>query len=271
MQKISSYLYPNKINVVVADPIFSVRWNIVYQNRVKIYQGVDNVLTIDVKNSDQKRIDISDMNLEMAIMDVAGKGVTTAAVETSDNLGLGTVNITADLLSNVSPQFLNFTIYRINEDETKTVLYADTQFGAKGSMELVGSAVAIETPIRKITRWAPITDDTVHPWAVEYFSDAVEIKKPNHLTIEDDETIIFDLELNQLVGKATIQFTKDTVISSSTEWITLIELSVNLDTPSTLRQQFFYPDYNREWAWARVNYVRANNNTGTIDKVIVRL
>jgi len=72
MQKISSYLYPNRINVVADLALFSTRWNIVYQNRVKIYQGVDNVLTIDVKNSDQKRIDISEMDLHMIVTDTNG-------------------------------------------------------------------------------------------------------------------------------------------------------------------------------------------------------
>ena len=88
MQKISSYLYPNRINVVADVALFPVRWNIVYQNRIKIYQGVDNVLTLDVKNSDQKRIDISEMTLKMSITDTLGRDLTTVNVTPSASSGL---------------------------------------------------------------------------------------------------------------------------------------------------------------------------------------
>jgi hypothetical protein len=271
MQKISSYLYPNKINVVADETIFSVRWNIVYQNRVKIYQGVDNVLTLDVKNADQKRIDISSMNLEMAVMDINGREVVTASVIPSTTQGLATINIPAASLVNINPQFLNFSIYRINEDESKNVLYADTQFGAKGTMELLSSVVPIPTPTRIISRWNPLTNDQLNPFRTTYYSDAVEVKQPNHLTEEENESIIFDIQLNNLEGVVKIQFTKDTVISAGVTWIDLLEFNVTPSTPSELRQQFFYPAYNREWSWARIIYDRTPNNTGSIDKVIVRL
>ena len=56
MQKISCYLYPNRINVVADVALFPVRWNIVYQNRVKIYQGVTlGALSVDKNLQNKKR------------------------------------------------------------------------------------------------------------------------------------------------------------------------------------------------------------------------
>ena len=67
MQKISSYLYPNRIEVianVALDPdTCPVEWKIVYQKPIKIYKGVDNVIELEVKNSDQKRIDLFGKNV----------------------------------------------------------------------------------------------------------------------------------------------------------------------------------------------------------------
>jgi len=91
--------------------IFPVRWNIVYQNRIKIYQNIDNVLTIDVKNSEQKRIDISDMDLKMCITDVLGKELLTSDLVPSTTTGLATVTISEDDLLNLTPQFLTFSSY----------------------------------------------------------------------------------------------------------------------------------------------------------------
>lgn len=59
MQKISSYLYPNRIILTADLAGFITEYKNVYQRTVKIYQGVDNILEFDIKNADQKRIELS--------------------------------------------------------------------------------------------------------------------------------------------------------------------------------------------------------------------
>lgn len=59
MRKISSYLYSNRIELLANLAGFSVENRTVYQRTVKIYKGVDNVLEFDIKNADQKRLDIA--------------------------------------------------------------------------------------------------------------------------------------------------------------------------------------------------------------------
>lgn len=271
MQKISSYLYPNRINVVADVAVFPTRWNIVYQNRVKIYQGVDNLLTIDVKNSEQKRIDISGMLLEMNIMDVNGQAVAILPVTPAATTGLATVNVTPDLLANLTSQFLSFTIYRINLDNTKTLLYADTQFGAVGNMELVGSAIPVDVPPRYITRWLEINNTITLPWTKTFYSDAVDIKAPNFLDAETNDSVDFEFLFKSLNSTVNVQFTKDTVVSAGSSWETVDTFTVDtLTTSLTRTYSNVLGTYNREWSWARVTYVRTTNNTGSIDKVVVR-
>lgn len=271
MQKISCYLYPNRITVVADVAVFPVRWNIVYQNRVKIYQGVDNLLTIDVKNSEQKRIDISAMNLEMSITDVNGQALAALPVTASATTGLATVNVPSTLLESLTPQFLTFSIYRINDDLTKTILYADTQFGATGNMELVGSAVPVTIPPRYITRWIEINNTLTIPWTETFYSDAVEIRQPNYLDGQDNDSISLEFLFKNLEATVKVEFTKDTVISSGVTWEVMDEFAVDPLTANLTRTyDFSNGTYNREWAWARVTYVRAKDNTGNIDKVVVR-
>lgn len=274
MQKISSYLYPNRIIVVADVALFSTRWNVVYQNRVKIYQGVDNVLTIDVKNTDQKRIDISAMDLRMIVTDVNGLLVSDVTVTPSATLGLATATISESDLVELTPQFLQFSIYRVNEDQTKTVLYADTQFGAKGNMELVGTVMDVPTPTRYITRFAAITDPAViglPPFTIRYYSDAVEITQPNFVANAGDDSVSVEFAFNALEGEVKVQFTKDPVINSAVDWITVDTFTV---TPSTASQTKIYTTesgYNRELTWARVYYTPVKDNTGKIDKVAITL
>lgn len=274
MQKISSYLYPNRINVVADVALFPVRWNIVYQNRVKIYQGVDNVLTIDVKNSEQKRIDISDMDLRMIVTDTNGQLVSEIELIPRETQGLATATISEEDLVNLTPQFLQFSIYRINQDNSKTVLYADTQFGAKGNMELVGTVMNVDVPPRYITNFIPITDPAViglPPFVIRYYSDAVEINQPNFIASSATDSVDFLFKFSGLEGEVVVQFTKDPVITSATNWTTVETFSV---TPSTSTQTQTYDSqsgYNRELTWARVYYTPVRNNTGKIDRVTITL
>ena len=262
MQKISSYLYPNRINVVADVTLFPVRWNIVYQNRIKLYQGVDNVLTLDVKNSDQKRIDISEMILKMTVMDTAGKEILVTDVNPTATTGLATISILADDLVELNPQFLSFTIYRENEDDTKTILYADTQFGAVGKMELLGSAVSVPTPERYITRFNLLSDRDYNLTAITWYSDAVEIRKPNFVGAASADAIELDFKFNKSNAVVTVQFTQDEVVNAYTEWTDALGFGVfPSDTSAT--KTISYPTYSRSYSWMRVKFVQTSyNGTG---------
>jgi hypothetical protein len=272
MQKISSYLYPNRITVVADVTLFPTRWNIVYQNKIKIYKGVDNVVTVDVKNADQKRIDISDMQLKMSITDVLGKEIYTADLTATSVPGLATVNITESVLEYLDPQFLNYSIYRINEDDSKTVFYADAQFEAQGNMELIGSAVPVASAVRYITRFTTTSDNRLGSFReIVYFnSDAVEIKKSNYIASAEEDTISFEIFFDELEAEVSVQFTKDPVISSGNTWETIETFDIT-DSTATITKIYEFPEYNREYTWARIVYIRAGNNTGKIDKAVVRL
>jgi len=271
MQKISSYLYPNRINVVADVAIFPVRYKIVYQNRIKIYQGVDNILTIDVKNSDQKRIDISSMDMKMVVQDANGKEfLTTDLTPSGTTTGLATVTITEDNLTNIEPQFLKFSIYRLNDDGSKTIFYADTQFGAIGNMELIGNAVNTDTPPRFITRFNPITYINPMPQYTIYYSDAVEIRKPNYLEAAAADSFQIDIDFDGLDGTVIIEYTDEAVVGANINWTTLDTLNV---VPATTNLSLTYsnPDYNRDANWLRIHYQPITGNTGKIDKATIRL
>ena len=269
MQKISSYLYPNRISIVADLALYPVRWKIVYQNRIKIYKGVDNVLTLDVKNADQKRIDISTMDLKMSVTDVNGLFLNEYDVDPSGTAGLATVNIPEDDLELLDPQFLNFTVYRINVDTSKTVFYADTQFGAIGQMELVGSAVSVPSPERYITRFAPITNTDVRPYLTTYYSDAVEIKSSNYLNRpENTDTIELEFFFNKSNAAVTVQTTRDPIISSSTTWTDILSFGV-FPEDTTATKNITYPKYDRSQTWLRVKFEQTsyNGEGATVDLI----
>ena len=124
MQKISSYLYSNRISVVADLASYPTEWKIVYQRRIKLFKGFRNVIEFDVRNADQKKIDILNFNIKMLVLDnfnteVMIKDVTPVL----SSPGLATATIDAADISYLKPQFLKFTLYILNNDGSKTLMY----------------------------------------------------------------------------------------------------------------------------------------------------
>jgi len=100
MQKIQSYLYPNRIILLADLAGFTTENKIVYARTVKIYQGVDNVIEFDIQNADQKRLNLvttpSISNIKLNVMDASGKALPNSPYTVTPSVtvtGIATVTI----------------------------------------------------------------------------------------------------------------------------------------------------------------------------------
>jgi hypothetical protein len=147
MQKISSYLYPNRVELLADLAGFITEYTNVYQRIVKIYKGVDNVIEFDIKNADQKRIElVTDpvfTDIRLNVMDATGNSVGQYEVTPSTTLkGIAIATIPSADIAEYSPQFFNYSV-TVTKDTDNVVLYADSRFGAVGKLELVGTAMPV--------------------------------------------------------------------------------------------------------------------------------
>lgn len=267
MQKISSYLYSNRIVVNLDLASSPLEWRIVYQRKIKIYKGFENVIELDIKNTDQKRIDVSDKILKCVLMDTFGQEVYTADVEHADTPGLATFSVPATSLEILNPQFLRYTVYILNDDNTKSIIYGDTQFGATGTMELIGSAIP-QTLLPKVIKTFLPLHDTVTSIPT-YYSECVEINPPND--ISEDPEVTLEFFISSLEGDISVEFADDPVVSTATIWTPIETFGITTST-STMSVVYGTPEgFDSDVRWLRVTYVRADNNTGKIDKVLVSL
>lgn len=159
MQKIQSYLYPNRTILLANLAGFTVENTIVYQRTVKIYNGIDNTLEFDIQNADQKRIDLSTLtNIELNLMDQAGNKLPNSPYEVMpmDQLtrkGLASVVIPKEDLAALADQSLKFSVTAL-KDGADVILYTDSKFSAVGRMDLNGSAMPVEKAPRVYTEFA---------------------------------------------------------------------------------------------------------------------
>lgn len=269
MQKISSYLYSNRISVVADLASFPVEWRPVYQRTIKLYKGMKNVVEFDIRNADQKRININNYNIKCLVMDHFNQEVLTADVTSVPNTtGLATMTIYAEDIAYIKPQFLKYTLYILGEGDQKTPLYGDTQFGIGGTIDLLAGATPDAAVPQIIDKFVYLVDDTVPGnYVYTYFSDSVEVNPRND--INDKHRIALEFWPNAFDAEVTVQVTTDVVVSTATEWTSLETFNITASTDRVNKVYNEVEDYSNNIGWLRIKYIPTAGNTGKIDKVLV--
>jgi hypothetical protein len=213
MRKISSYLYPNRIQLLADVAGFTTEYTNVYQRNIKIYNGIDNTLEFDIKNADQKRIDLGTLsNIELNVMDSQGSALpnspyTITPLDQTTLKGLASVVIPQDDLVELSPQYLKYSV-SASKSGADVLLYCDSRFGAVGTIELVGDAMPTLRDDRVYDSFTAEIDLKGTP---TYHSSAIPVK---FYEAVKTATIDFDIQLSGLVGSIWIEGTKNSTINT---------------------------------------------------------
>jgi hypothetical protein len=277
MQKISSYLYPNRIELLANVAGFTTEYTNVYQRIVKIYNGIDNTIEFDIKNADQKRIDLSTLtNIEMNVMDASGYALlsspyTVTPLDQDTFKGLASVTIPKEDLIKLSDQYLTFSVTAL-KDGNDVILYGDSRFGAVGRLELIGKAMPV-TP-----------DETVYnTFTAEIDLEGFPVGKSSSIPTtfyESQKTtaLYFEIQYTGFKGKIWIEGTDESTITTEAfkPEVRLHEFpELTIPTSGTFSVTMDIGNYK----YFRVRYknskkedVTQNNPsglTGTVDKITV--
>lgn len=209
MQKILSYLYPNRIVLLADLATFNVEYTKVYQRNVKIYSGIDNTIEFDIKNADQKRIDLTTLsNIELNVMDSQGIALPNSPYTVTPTAlqGIATVTIPQEDLADLGNQFLKYSVSAV-KNGNDVMLYADSRFGAVGTIELDGSAMPVfRDPVVYKTFYSEI-DLMGHEL---YHSAAIPAKFYEAVKSND---FTFTVNLTGFTGTVKLEATTDDTIS----------------------------------------------------------
>ena len=216
MRKISSYLYPNRVQLLADLAGFNVEYTNVYQRTVKIYRGVDNVIEFDIKNADQKRLELLTSpiitDLSMNVMDAAGNPLPNSpyTITPSETLkGIATAVIPMGDVADLNHQFLKYSV-TATKDSSTIPLYADSRFGALGTIELVGDAVPPEAPISKVLTYNSFTAEIDLKGIPTYHSSAIPVK---YYEAVPSTNFSFAVDLIGFTGSVWIETTNKSTIN----------------------------------------------------------
>jgi len=285
MQKISTYLYPNRIELLADLAGFTVEYTNVYQRNIKIYNGIDNTLEFDIKNPDQKRIDLSTLTqLRLNIMDIQGNElpnspyVVTPLNQTTKK-GLATAIIPEADLVDLESQFLQFSVTAL-KDGQDLMLYGDTRFGAVGKMELVGNAMPTFRNEQVITSFfSDMSFNTIE--SENFHSSAIPVR---FYEAVPTTTASIEFHFDGLDAEVVVEATTDASISSESFPNSIgirpnpdgkapaFRRGTTLDTFTvTTANTVLINNYSNigEYTYLRISYHRTYGNTGKITKVLV--
>jgi hypothetical protein len=273
MQKISSYLYPNRVQLLVDLAGFTTEYTNVYQKNVRIYKGIDNTLEFDIKNADQKRLElVTDpviTDIRLTVLDTAGNELPGSpyTAEPSDTIkGIAIVTIPASDIAGLDNQYLQYNV-RATKDSNDVLLYGDTRFGAMGRIELAGSVNGVPKTARvykdHVSDINLMGEIISHSSAIPTkFYEAVASTNMNiHAYIED------------FIGKIYVQGTTASTISveSWKDAPKIMEFTYSVATTSVVH---FHPldigEYNYfrvSWENSSVRRVTTTNPEGLAGKV----
>ena len=269
MQKISSYLYPNRVILLANVAGFPVEWTNVYQRTIKIYNGIDNTIEFDIKNADQKRIDLSTLsNIKLNVMDTQGTALpnspyTITPFNQTARKGLASVTIPQEDLIELSDQNLKYSV-SATQGGNDVLLYCDSRFGAVGTIELVGSAMPTFRDPKVYDTFTGEID--LNGNVINHFS-AISAKFYEAVTTTE---LTFTINMTGFIGSVWIEGTKNDTISvnSYLNASKLVEFTYGANNLGTVAE-ITLPVGN--FSYFRVSFQGDSpvTPTGTVDNVVV--
>jgi len=222
MQKIQSYLYTNRIQLLADVAGFTTEYTNVYQKTVKIYSGVDNVLEFDIKNADQKRIDLSTLSsIELNVMDATGTALPSSpyTITPTATKGIATVTIPDIDLETYPTQFFKYSVTAIKSGYT-VPLYADSRFGVAGTMELISNAMPT---FREDRVYNTFTGEIDFSGNVLHRSSAIPAKFYETVATEN---LTFQVSISSgFLGKIYLEGTTDMTVSVNS-WLNASQTTI---------------------------------------------
>lgn len=261
------YLYSNKFDVYTEQLAAwtTERYRKVYNRNLKIYKSVDNRIDIQVRNSDQKTMNIvgSTLVFNLVVRDTQDLIFQKDFTDQDLSTGKVTLNISEEELFDLDPGFYQYSIIKevreyINADEYKVTsklpLYVDSQYGILANLEILGDAQGTVNPSVMVNEFKlvdPTTSGEQTP--PPYFLSSIIDASSNKSTSNTLHT--FQFYFDGYEGEVTIQGNLDSqgATPRETTWSDVLVFEPSADV--------VYKNITGKYNWFRIKHqpVRASS------------
>ena len=261
------YLYSNKLDVFTEQLAAwtTERYRKVYNRNLKIYKSVDNRIDIQVRNSDQKTMNITGSTLVFNLVVRDTQDLVFSKDFTAQDLNTGKVTITLSEkeLYDIDPGFYQYSIVKevrqtINNNEYKVTsklpLYVDSQYGVLANIEVLGDVLGTVNQSHLVNEFKlvdPTTSGETTP--PPFFISSIIDANLNRSTADSLHT--FQFYFDGYNGKIVIQGNLDNqgATPRETTWSDLLIFDPTED--------IMYKNIVGKYNWFRIKHVPTNSTT----------
>lgn len=279
MNNLPVYLYQNHIDVLLdLDPLTKGVNRVMYQRDLKIQKGLKNKIRIQFKNSDQKRIPISNtqtfvfsmfdsINQRMIIekeLEIIDDGVTTST------RGLALLTLAESDTLDLPKSSYQFVVKELDSDGSYVPAYSNTYYGIAGTIELLNDSVPVLQPSIEVDNFQISFNPSTELY--EYKTRAIQ-SHPEFNSNGALHTVAF--YLSGFKGSVKIQGTLNNQADDLSQWYTIDSRTYNGTSGIE------YVNFNGIFSYIQIMVVPAkgpldsdnrNNQSyrGTFDKILYR-
>ncbi len=269
------YLYSNKVDVFTEQLAAwtTERYRKVYNRNLKIYKSVDNRIDIQVRNSDQKTMNIIGSTLVFNLVVRDTQDLVFKKDFTAQDLSTGkvTITLTEKELFDIDPGFYQYSVVKevretVSDTEYKVTsripLYVDSQYGALANIEVLGDVEGTVSPSQVIKEFSlvdPTTSGEASP--PPYFLSTIVDANLNRATADSLHT--FQFYFNGYSGRVVLQGNLDTQGGTprETKWSDLLTFTPDAD--------IVYKNIVGKYNWFRIKH-EPQRSTSTAKFIITQ-
>jgi len=277
MQNLPIYLYDNQLDVILdLDANTPGVYQIMYQRDLNIQKGVKNQIRIQFKNSDQKRISISNTQTYVFSMFDAitqrlliEKQLQVLDTATTSTRGLALLTLTESDTMDLNKSSYTYSVKALDSDGSYTPAYANTYYGVAGTLNVLNDIYPVLQPSQEIVSFKPSFNASSNLY--EHKSGNV-YAYPEYNSNQALHTMA--MYMTRYRGTVYIQGTLDNTPASFGRYATVATRTY------TGFSGIDYVNFNGVYSYVRIMYVPAvapaesvNNNPtffGSFDKVLYR-
>jgi hypothetical protein len=158
MQSLPIYLYQNNLDVILdLDSTLRGVNQVMYQRDLKIQKGIKNKVRVQFKNSDQKRIHISNtQTFVFSMFDAITQRLLVEKTlevleETTSTRGLALLTLSESDTADLDRSSYQYTIKILDSDGSYLPVYSNTYYGMAGTLYLNNDTVPVLQPSQEVS------------------------------------------------------------------------------------------------------------------------
>jgi len=265
MQNLPIYLYPNTIDIILDMDANIVGVNrIMYQRDLKIQKGIKNQIQIQFKNSDQKKIRISNtQTFVFSMFDAINQRlIINKNLDVLDNGSTSTKGLALLTLNESDTLDLDRTSYQYgvrvldNEDNSYTPAYTNTYYGMAGTIHLNNDLNPVLKDSVLVTTFNGIINPSTGNY--EYYSGNLYANPEYN---GNDALHTMQLYLTGYSGTIYIQSTLDNNPGPNGNYSTIATLTY------TGQSGIKYQNFSGVYSYVRIKHIPT---AGILDKILYR-